>query len=478
MTAISARDGHFLAGLIEAEACFQIRPNNGGANWACNFMLALRRDDAGLLSELHERTKLGAISAKPARANSKPQAVWAIHRRAECLRLAELLEEFPLRGRKSREVEVWATAVRELDRTPRPDALPQLAAEIRSLKRYVNSSGGEERPAPPLDNGLVAYLGGLFTGEGHLSLSGLKPRVALKLRADDRPLLEDLSTATGLGRLYSASERGRDSPSVTWLIYRHDQLTDAASLLRRARLRGRKARDFALWRPAALEVAGAAAAGRRADTSVMSRAHDALQEGRQYKPVTDLDARSPRERQAERCVRALRRAASATSGHVTVTAYSHQRREHPDWPNRDTITRVFGTWSEALSAAGLAARCGGRARVGKRDPGEFTLAELERRRVMRRRVVAVVARLAVEHGGAPGIHDYLAWRTEHDASLPCLAKVYDLFPGGWSSVVARLKAPRSPARTSPRGTARACSPPVPARLPGPCGAGSRRPPGP
>src|SRR3954452_4254461 len=98
MGALQAHDGHFLAGLIDAEGCFQLRAVNGGANWSCDLSLALRDDDAKLLVELHELTGLGTLKNVPARATSRPQVSWSIQRRPECQKLAGLLERFPLRG--------------------------------------------------------------------------------------------------------------------------------------------------------------------------------------------------------------------------------------------------------------------------------------------------------------------------------------------------------------------------------------------
>jgi hypothetical protein len=80
---------------------------------------------------------------------------------------------------------------------------------------------------------------------------------------------------------------------------------------------------------------------------------------------------------------------------------------------------------------------------------------LTRRHAEITQVAAAVLRLAGSRGRMPTVHEYLAWRTEHDRSLPYLSKVYDLFPGGWSSVtkVAQNWAPlRSPGAT-PRQTA-------------------------
>jgi hypothetical protein len=132
MRALRADDGHFLAGLIDAEGCFQVRTTNGGISWLCSFNLALRDDDAELVAHLQELTGLGRLARIPAKGTSRPQASWSIHGRSDSLQLSELLDRFPLRGRKRREGELWSAAVRALSSSPRPASLPLLAAQIRS----------------------------------------------------------------------------------------------------------------------------------------------------------------------------------------------------------------------------------------------------------------------------------------------------------------------------------------------------------
>ena len=41
---------------------------------------------------------------------------------------------------------------------------------------------------------------------------------------------------------------------------------------------------------------------------------------------------------------------------LTCTAYAHARASHPEWPTRNTLAMAFGSWEQALGAAGLGAR--------------------------------------------------------------------------------------------------------------------------
>jgi hypothetical protein len=73
---LSSADGHFLAGLLDAEACFTIVPNNGMTTWRCEMALSMRLDEADLLIALGRSTGIGHVTAQRARGNSKPLATW------------------------------------------------------------------------------------------------------------------------------------------------------------------------------------------------------------------------------------------------------------------------------------------------------------------------------------------------------------------------------------------------------------------
>jgi hypothetical protein len=168
----------------------------------------------------------------------------------------------------------------------------------------------------------------------------------------------------------------------------------------------------------------------------MAACKDDLHDARWYRPGPDFETPSRRQRLNERYIRALRDAANAATGPLTATKYEAFRRDNPQLPNRNTLARVFGGWRQALAAAGLSDRCGPR-----RGPTGLVLElsswdAFRRQQDDSRRIVEVVARLRADAGRPPTVHEYLAWRIANDKTLPCLSKVYDLFPGGWSSVKA------------------------------------------
>jgi hypothetical protein len=358
---VDDRDGHALAGFIEAEASFGIRPNNRGRSWICHMTLTQRADDADMLVDIARVTGLGRFCRRPATRTSRPQVCWAVQSKLECRRLVELLERYPLRGRKQREFGAWAAAVTEWadslhgagnEATHR--TLRAYATEIRNLRRYVDRaerSSVAERQA----DGLTAFLGGFFTGEGSFGLDG-RAVACIHLRADDADLLRTFQQRFDLGRVTVSTPTGLN-PTVKWSVGRRAELPRAIALLDAAVLRGRKRREFEAWRIGAAEYAR----GRDRDEAVIEAARAALHEARSY---VERDVVLPSQVTAEAAYAEVLRtfAAEVPDGMLTATTYAQARERHPEWPTRNTIASAFGGWARALEAAGLGSRVSGRAR--------------------------------------------------------------------------------------------------------------------
>ena len=322
--------------------------------------LSARDDDMALLTDLSRRTGLGFLRHVPARATSNPQVRWDIVSHPECLRLAAILAEFPLRGRKRREVTVWSHALHDLVDEPRPAALPFAAAELRTLRRYVDARTRVREPLAIPPDALPPYLGGFFTGEGHLSISRRRCRTFVKVREDDRGLLEALAAETGLGSVYVTAAYRSSRPAAVWVIHRRDQLARAVRLLESAGLRGRKLREFQVWRDAALDDGKPAS---RRSHELIDRAATRLAAARTYRGPSVAVLEAPRqEQQRHAFVDVLKQTALITNGALTARTYATARRRNTEWPTRNTIASAFGSWAAALEAAGLRDRCSARAR--------------------------------------------------------------------------------------------------------------------
>ena len=258
----------FLAGFMEGEACFTVQKQARGP-YGCTMKLSVRDDDELLLSELMAATRLGTLTRKGARETSRPQVVWTVLAKADCLRLMELLDRYPLRGRKSHDYALWCAAAHwwiggdpavtlsKRDWTP----MAYLRQRLSECKRY-----GSAEPVS-LDDGLPGltgdwhgFLSGFLTAEGHFGINSngpncYRPRFRLNLRADDAALLRELGARTRCGRIYSHRPNGRQSPVVAWVVFSASDLLRIVRILDGFPPRGRKRRAYDVWRQAVLEYA-------------------------------------------------------------------------------------------------------------------------------------------------------------------------------------------------------------------------------
>lgn len=138
--------GGWFAGLTDGEGSFTIRKRNHKnpcINYRCRFRIGLRDDDQFILEEIHGILDIGTIYNMPARTNDvrnrQPQVEWGVHAIADCAKLVEIFERFPLRAKKKHDFAVWRCAVVELQK-PASDRNPELLEyyfhRIRQVRRY------------------------------------------------------------------------------------------------------------------------------------------------------------------------------------------------------------------------------------------------------------------------------------------------------------------------------------------------------
>ena len=98
------------------------------------------------------------------------------------------------------------------------------------------------------------------------------------------------------------------------------------------------------------------ARGRNRDEAVIAAAEQSRLRGHGRTPSAQSCCR-PRDPPTEAYIDVLRAFADEVpDGRLTCTAYAHARASHPEWPTRNTLAMAFGSWEQALSAAGLGAR--------------------------------------------------------------------------------------------------------------------------
>jgi hypothetical protein len=349
-------DGDWLAGFIDAEGCFQILPNNRGTTWICELAVLVRDDDAALLVDLHRSTGLGHVRPVAARGRSKPQVRWKVQTKDECAAFAALLRKHPLRGRKRFDGDIWSEAVATWAASPRrmsaADAarLTALADQLRQVRVYTGDR--IDAPAPERAN-LADYFGGFFAGDGYLGLTDSRAFAVVKIRRDDKPLLELFAREFGLGLVRDAPATPPSAPTSCWRVVAARDLPALVRLLDRAGLRGRKLRQYEAWRPAALEIGRALKERRTRDVGLIAEARAQLRAASAYQSeARAIPFAMAEDDGLEAYVAVLQEwAGQKQSRRLTCTAYEADRK--PSWPKRDTLARVFGSWAAALAAADL-----------------------------------------------------------------------------------------------------------------------------
>jgi hypothetical protein len=103
--------GHWLAGFVDGEGCFRVKPNNVNA-FACVFDLHIRADDSEALYEIQRRLGVGRISYED-RKDSSPMCCLTVTKKADCRVLVDVLTRYPLRAKKRRDFAIWREAVEE-----------------------------------------------------------------------------------------------------------------------------------------------------------------------------------------------------------------------------------------------------------------------------------------------------------------------------------------------------------------------------
>lgn len=292
--------GSFLAGFLEGEASFSIARQTGRTNFKCLMSLCARDDDKGLIEELAASTALGTVTSQVARGGSHSQVTWRIAAKADCARLVEIVDQYPLRGRKSLDYAIWRGGVcwwvaDDPTRThPNRDKTPiaLLKHRLHGVKAF--SQREAERVLRDDCRGLArdwpGYISGLVTAEGSLGIvrnapGSLVPKLQVRMRADDRPLLVEVVNRMDAGKLYEQQPSRSYPPGVvSWIVCSRDDLCSLVEVFDDHPLRGRKRREYDCWREAVLEYAK----GRppRVRYARMRELQDALAHARAYRSPT------------------------------------------------------------------------------------------------------------------------------------------------------------------------------------------------
>lgn len=155
---VDAAFGNWLAGFIDGEGCFFIRvagkqARDGMPYLQCCFSIEVRLDDATIIREIHKRTAIGALKYRERagkNGNDKPQITWYLQKISDCVALVALLDQHPLRAKKSRDFAVWRTGVEIQASTygsARHAQLAVLKEELEEIRRYDSDLKVPREPA-------------------------------------------------------------------------------------------------------------------------------------------------------------------------------------------------------------------------------------------------------------------------------------------------------------------------------------------
>jgi LAGLIDADG DNA endonuclease family protein len=431
----SELDGGFAAGLIAGDGHFAIRPNNGGTTWQCLLAVCLRADDTPLLTELCRWSGAGMLQAVPAQRTSRPQTNWIVQRQADCLRMVSILDRYPLLGKKLGQYEIWRKAILAWTgrHSDRQSVIAECSERLRAHRRpEVDASTSAVSITA---DRLLAFLAGFATAEAHFgATSEGHPHFRINLRRDDGELLRALRNRLGLGRLVDVPPYRTSNAAVSWRVSRLTDLRALTYVLDRYPPRGRVLRIYEAWRELVLLEDRRSGKRRLLAATVKDR--------RAYEPGLEwIDAVDAPAARRQRHIAVLEAWAADTDEPRTVTAYdAWRRRSARDAPNRDTIVRAFGAWTEALRAAGVGSE-------GCR-PAD-TVASMQavtapRRAALkaqkRASILAAVRDCAQMLGRDPRATEYMAWRRRFAPETPSHTTVYRTFPDGWASVLQALAA--------------------------------------
>lgn len=142
------------------------------------------------------------------------------------------------------------------------------------------------------DDAFGHWLAGFIDGEGSFIIHGAERkqcRMCVKLRADDRAILDEIVERTGIGRVTHQPNNARTNPQYGWLVITKADCQRLVALLERYPLRAKKARDFEIWREAVRQwVAMAPRNGhKRNDWTGMAVLQDQLMEGRRFSNIVE-----------------------------------------------------------------------------------------------------------------------------------------------------------------------------------------------
>jgi hypothetical protein len=126
--------GHWLAGFIDGEGCFQIVSNGG--YYTPRFSVKVRADEKSIIERIRRKTGIGTITTYPYNGlKGNPQVNWNVNSRQDCRALSDLLDKYPLRAKKAADFAIWRQAARLTGRGHQAQ-LAALRDDLKATREY------------------------------------------------------------------------------------------------------------------------------------------------------------------------------------------------------------------------------------------------------------------------------------------------------------------------------------------------------
>jgi hypothetical protein len=234
--------------------------------------------------------------------------------------------------------------------------LAQLAGYLLAERVYRDPP--PDAVLPDMTDAYAAnYFAGFFSGEGCFRLARRQARFVIKLRRDDRPLLDAFCRDFAIGSVVDVAAVEPWSPAAVWHVIGARDVLKGIERFETAPLLGRKARQYQAWRPGAQAIAEAIIDRSALSQPMVEGSRRALAYATAYRaPMAPLNVDRGTSAARAAYLQVLKQWAVSVDGPLSCGAYAAARADHPDWPTRNTIAEAFGTWHDALRSAGLAAR--------------------------------------------------------------------------------------------------------------------------
>ena len=175
--------------------------------------------------------------------------------------------------------------------------LSDRSGTLRSMDTVVVDLGEETLPHE-MNDAFGHWLAGFIDGEGCFVIAKREDpkygaryqcRFSVNMRADERPMLEEIVARTHIGRIEAKKadrKSRRGNPQAVWMVTSQRECLMLVELLDRYPLRAKKRRDYTIWREAVILWCGWAMDNPRhfkRDWRPLGRLRERLMDGRRYR---------------------------------------------------------------------------------------------------------------------------------------------------------------------------------------------------